>query len=222
MKFPNAFDGVKKLFLSEIFQLIGTGLMLIAAFSALGTAAIASTVENADNITNAQAAGVVGGVAGLAIFGFIGLAFALVAFILQILGLNRARQDEPAFKTAFIFVFVGIACSLIGSFVPGTFGAIIRALSQLAGLAVTIFIIQGIINLANQLGDKAVASKGKTILYCMAAAYVIAFIASLISVFTSGAGNNVAGILAIVAYIINVVTYIIFLVYLNQAKKMLA
>ena len=222
MKFPNAFEGVKKLFLSEIFHLIGTGLLLIAAFSAIGTYAVASTVTNTNEITDAQAAGVLVGGAGLAIFGFIGLAFAVVAFILQIIGLVKAKKDESAFNISFIFVFVGLGCSILSSFIPGVFGSILGALGQVASLIITVFVIQGIMNLAQKLGDDAVEKKGKTILICMIAVYVIAFIASLISAITKGAGNNVAGILAIIAYIIDLVAYIIFLVYLAQAKKMLA
>ncbi|MBQ3285671.1 MAG: hypothetical protein IJH40_08530 [Ruminococcus sp.] len=218
MSFPNAYQGVKKLFTSEILNIISGICLAIAAISAAVMGAGAMSAENANAITDGQAAAVLGGGIAATIFLVAGVIIALIAYILMIVGIGKGMKDEPAFKTAFIFVFVGLACNLVGSFIPGTFGSILKSLGQICTLIVFIFIILAIKNLALKLNDESVVKTGNTILYILVVIYVLTFIASIVSIWAVG----VASVLAIIAAVLNVISYIIFLVYLSKAKKMLA
>ena len=216
MRFPNAAAGVKKIFTSEILSLISGLLSVIAA---IGGVVLAAAATSADNSSDAAAAA---GLAGLGIFAVFGIGAAIllvIAFILKLVGINKAKVDEPAFKTAMIFVLVGIVATLIGGFINNdTVKSIFDIISSVASLCVTLYIIQGIKNLADQLNDGAVSAKGSKIFMLIACIYCIRILASIISLFAP----TVAGILELVGAIVSLVQYIIFLTYLSQAKKMLA
>ena len=216
MRFPNAAAGVKKIFTSEILSLIAGLLSVIAA---IGGVVLAAAATSADNSSDAAAAA---GLAGLGIFTVFGIGAAIllvIAFILKLVGINKAKVDEPAFKTAMIFVLVGIVATLIGGFINNdTVKSIFDIISSVASLCVTLYIIQGIKNLADQLNDGAVSAKGSKIFMLIACIYCIRILASIISLFAP----TVAGILELVGAIVSIVQYIIFLTYLSQAKKMLA
>ena len=216
MRFPNAAAGVKKIFTSEILSLISGLLSVIAA---IGGVVLAAAATSADNSSDAAAAA---GLAGLGIFTVFGIGAAIllvIAFILKLVGINKAKVDEPAFKTAMIFVLVGIVATLIGGFINNdTVKSIFDIISSVASLCVTLYIIQGIKNLADQLNDGAVSAKGSKIFMLIACIYCIRILASIISLFAP----TVAGILELVGAIVSIVQYIIFLTYLSQAKKMLA
>ena len=163
MKFPNASQGVKKLFTSEILNIIAGFLLFIGAIGAAIAAAGAMSAANQDSLTGGQTAALLGGGASTAICMFGGLVISIIAYIMMIVGLNNARKDDSNFNTAFIFVFVSLILSVISSFIPGVFGQILSSISQLATMFVTVFIILGIRSLAIQLGNQQVENKGKTI-----------------------------------------------------------
>ena len=218
MRFPNAFEGVKKIFTAEILSLIARVCVLVAAIgglAAVGAVAVADSVDG-DSVITVGLAG-----AGLAgIFGVAAGVIAIIAFILQIVGINKAKADEPAFKTAMIFILVAIAASGVGSIFSGneTLQSIAQIVTDVAGLCVTLYIIQGIKSLADRLNNGAVSAKGNQIFLLIAVMYGVVLLANLIGLFAP----MISGVLAIVAAVVGIVQYFFFLSYLSQAKKMLA
>ena len=154
MKFPNASQGVKKLFTSEILNIIAGFLLFIGAIGAAIAAAGAMSAANQDSLTVGQTAALLGGGAITAVFMFGGLVISIIAYIMMIVGLNNARKDDSNFNTAFIFVFVSLILSVISSFIPGVFGQLLSSISQLATMFITVYIILGIRSLAIQLGNR--------------------------------------------------------------------
>jgi uncharacterized protein with PQ loop repeat len=216
MRFPNAAAGVKKIFTAEILSLIAGFATVLASIGGLLAVAAATA---ADSDSDAAAAAGLAGAGVFAIFGIAAAILLVIAFILQLVGINKAKADEPAFKTALIFIFVGIAATLVGGFINNdTVKTIFDIISSVASLCVTLYIIQGIKNLADRLNDGAVSAKGNKIFMLIAIMYAIKLLASIIALFAP----TVAGILGLVAAIVGIVQYIIFLTYLSQAKKMLA
>ena len=218
MRFPNAYEGVKKIFTAEILALIARVCVLVAAIgglAAVGAVAVADSVDG-DSVIAVGLAG-----AGLAgIFGVAAGVIAIIAFILQIVGINKAKADEPAFKTAMIFILVAIAASGVGSIFSSneTLQSIAQIVTDVAGLCVTLYIIQGIKSLADRLNNGAVSAKGNQIFLLIAVMYGVVLLANLIGLFAP----TIAGVLAIVAAVVGIVQYFFFLSYLSQAKKMLA
>jgi hypothetical protein len=218
MRFPNAYEGVKKIFTAEILALIARVCVLVAAIgglAAVGAVAVADSVDG-DSVIAVGLAG-----AGLSgIFGVAAGVIAIIAFILQIVGINKAKADEPAFKTAMIFILVAIAASGVGSIFSSseTLQSIAQIVTDVAGLCVTLYIIQGIKSLADRLNNGAVSAKGNQIFLLIAVMYGVVLLANLIGLFAP----TIAGVLAIVAAVVGIVQYFFFLSYLSQAKKMLA
>ena len=208
MKFPNAFNGSKKIFLAEILALIAAVLVMIAGI-AVGGAVKAETGEGAVNgILGAGALVVVGGIV------------AIVAFIVEILGINACAKDEPKFKTALYAILAGIVASVISSATASssTVSTIFSVIGSVASLFATILIIKGFISLADQLGRSDVASFGNTTLYLYIATGVISILASIISV----AAKSTAVAMAWISGIVSVIGLIVFIIFLKKSKDMLA
>ena len=110
MKFPNAYNGVKKIFTAEILSLIGTISLIIAAILVLATGAMVETGA-ADAAVNET----MGMAAGFAIFGLVGSILMLVAFIMNLVGILSARKDEGLFNTALAFTIIGIVAAVLTS-----------------------------------------------------------------------------------------------------------
>ena len=103
-----------------------------------------------------------------------------------------------------------------------TVQSICESISKLASLLVTIFVISGIMNLAEKLGDSAMVEKGKKIYYIIICVNVLALIANIIvSIFGGMTVSMIAAILAIIAAILSIIQYFFYLSYLAKAKKML-
>ena len=221
MKFPNAFSGVKKIFTAEILSLLGGLATLLAGIftvTAVGTG-VAAAASESDGLASTAGASLIGAGAFILAAGVL----YLISFILQLIGLSNASKDESAFKTAMIFVFVGIACSLVASFTQSNgeataLSSIFSSLQQVSSLCVTIFTIQGIRNLADKLNNGEMSAKGATIFKIITVIYLLIIVAGIIAIFSLA----IAGILTIVASVLSVIQYIIFLSYLAKAKKMLA
>lgn len=218
MRFPNAASGVKKIFTAEILALISEILLLIAGV--LVVIALGAAQNNANDSL------ALGTLAGFAIFGFGATVIAIIAFILKIVGISQASKDENSFKTAIICLIIGIVGSLVYSIFQTsspTVASIGNLIYQLMNLFVTIFVISGIIKLADQLNDGVVSAKGSTLLKLITVIYALTIIANIIVLILGGyAVSIVAAIIYLIALILTVVQYIMYLVYLANAKKMLA
>ncbi len=209
MKFPNAFAGVKKLYTSEILALIALIFALITAiagFTSIGI--IDAGVEDAVNPS-------------LAITGVLTIITAilsLICFILNLVGLNQAGKDEPAFKYALYVSLLGIVVSVAGGFVPEGFGKeLLSVINEIVLLLVPVLSIAGIISLSKQYMNSDMENRGNSLLKLMTTSIVVAGVADIIYRFFA----NGAIVLGIVAIVIDLIASLIYLGYLNRARKML-
>ena len=106
MKFPNAENGVKKLFTAEILQIIAAVALAAAAVMGLVTLA---------NAANENAGATLGFGAGTLVFSIGGAVVSLIAFILTIVGLVKASKDDDGFKTALAFIILAVVATIVGS-----------------------------------------------------------------------------------------------------------
>ena len=210
MTLPNAYGGVKKIFIAEILQIIGTLLAVFGAFLALGAAeAYVSTGETA-----ALDAAATGG-----IFAMVGLALSILALVLNLVGLNQASKDEPdrmgkAYACAIITLILAIIAGVCQSMGWGAYG-FFNVLSSIAQLCMIIFTIMGVSEVTQNIARQDVADMGPKIL-------TIAVIAIVASIIASIVGNVIGGVAAVVASVLMLVAYIVFLVFLGRATSALA
>lgn len=150
--FKNARDGIGKIYISELMMLIASVITLIGTVVGMTTVQTSTTEASETDL------------AVLGVFVLVFAIVALIAFILNIVGLAKARKDEENFNKAFMLTFVGLAASIISSFfsnnknLSDSFNVVI----DLIWLLVTIFIIIGVVSLAKQTNHSAVAQKGET------------------------------------------------------------
>ena len=207
MQFPNALEGVKKIYKAEIIALIGGSVGFVAAILALVGAK----------------SGSVGGLAGGGFLIIAASVLFIIAFIMNIVGLNKAKPDEENFKNALYMVLVGIVLSIVvGATKEGTLiHTLGESLSNICNLLVNYLVATALLNLANRLGDAAVAQKAKTVRTLLTVVWIITLVLQVIgNTFTAKAGT-IAFILVLIASVIEIIAYIIYLVLLGKARRML-
>ena len=100
MRFPNAHEGVKKIFTAEILMIIVT----------IGTVIVSGISMSGD-----RSEGAIGAAAIILVAAGV---ISIIAFIMNLLGIIQARKDEAKFTYALYAVIGGIIASLVQSAFP--------------------------------------------------------------------------------------------------------
>lgn len=213
--YTKAYEGVKKIYKAEILALIAAILMLMGSiFSATGLQAGEETASGNGLL--------IGG--GLIVI--VAAVLMIVASILNIIGVNRAAEDESAFKNALIALLAGIAANIVVSAFGGnaTISSIGKSFSNVTEIMASYFICTGIINLADRLNNSAVSASGKKVRSILMGIWTASAVLNILTILF-GANETmqaVIGITAIVAVIISIVAYFLYIRLLGKAKNMLA
>ncbi len=216
MKFQNAATGVKRIFTAEILKLIAAFVTVIAVIMMIVTLAAANA--NSQGGTIAAGVGTVVLIAAASIL-------ALIGGIMALVGIINASKDEGAFKTALILIVVSLIAAVVGGIFSRntTVYSICQIVQNLMSIFVTVFVIKGITNLAVKIGNDEVAQQGKSLLTIIVVFYALSLIANiLVLVFGGMFASVLGGILAVVALVLNIIAYIVYLSLLNKGKNMLA
>ena len=218
MKFPNAHNGVKKIYFAELLSLIATIVMVVSAFVMLIGMAVIETTGTAS--TGMEVVTVIALILVLSSF-----AALLVAFVFNLIGIIKASADEDQFRSALIFTIIGMVVSMIPGFFPNSpiVASAMSAVTPVVQMLITIFVVQGIINLALKLGNNELAQKGNKVLTMTLLAFLLSSIANLLAtIFQANETMEIAAAaIAIIGMILSIVAYFIYLGYLKKAVKML-
>lgn len=211
MTLPNAHSGVKKVFIAEILQIICSIVMIFGLVSVLGGAQAYQQVGETDAVVGVVA---VGGMLTL-----VGTCLAILALILNLVGLKQASKDEPdrmgkAFTCAIIALILSVIAATCQNMNWGAAG-FFNVLTSLAQMCTIIFTIMGVSEVTQNIGREDVADMGPRIL-------VISVIAIVASIIAGIVGNVVGGVAAIIALVLMVVAYLVFIVFLARATSALA
>lgn len=216
MRFPNAFSGVKKIYLAEILSIIALVISLISLF------VLASAGVN----VNATEAVDVSGVSTGTLAGSVGLMLAtgivsLVGFILQLVGVIQGKKDEEGFNAALVCIVIGIAVNVIGSAV-NSFAKFADNISSIMNSLSMYFILTAIASLAGKLMDRALESSTLKARNILAAGIILTEVVKLILELTNQTVTNGVAIVSAIAVVIQLIAYIYYLKILSRAKKALA
>ena len=213
MQFPNAAKGVKKIYTAEILELIAALAMLLTTI--LGAVTLASM--SADS-----AGGLIAGGLGFAVFGIGALVLSIIAFFMQLSGINAAKLDEPKFKNALIALIVGIVLQVVNGLIgAGLVKDLCGSLAYACDMLVTIYIVQGIGSLAEKLNNSEIAEKSKSLITLLEVVWIVAVILNAVGGILTRSGSAIAVIVSVAAGVAAIVAYIIFLGLLKKAKAML-
>ena len=215
MKFPNAAKGISKIFTSEI-------LALIAAI-ATGVATILAAVMYASAKTNSTAGAAASGIGTLVLV--LGASVLLViALILKIVGVVQTSRDEDSFKMIiYLTIFTLIVAVVAAIFSRVTFlNNIANAVSAIGSFVTTLLIILGIGNLGVQVGNDEVIDKCSSQFKLILGIGIVALLARFFCIFLPTVpAQGIVIALAVVALVLNIIQYILYLSLLSKAKKML-
>ena len=215
MKFPNAAKGISKIFTSEI-------LALIAAI-ATGVATILAVVMYASAKTNSTAGAAASGI-GMLVLGLGASVLLVIALILKIVGVVQTSKDEDSFKMIiYLTIFTLIVAVVAAIFSRVTFlNNIANAVSAIGSFVTTLLIILGIGNLGVQVGNDEVIDKCSSQFKLILGIGIVALLARFFCIFLPTVpAQGIVIALAVVALVLNVIQYILYLSLLSKAKKML-
>ena len=210
MEFENAKNGLRKVYNAQILSIIAAiiGIVSAAVMAVLGKA----IQSNAESVNTTDVVSI--------IFLIVAGILAIVAFILNFVGIGRTSKDDESFKNALMMLVIAIAASVIGSAIqtkfPGT-AKYLDYLHDLATLFVTYYVIGGCMSIAEKKNDVNLAATCKTARTFIIVAWVI----TIVLEFLSGAVNGLVTVLAIVGGLCEIVAYIIYLVILSKTLKIL-
>ena len=214
MKFPNAYKGVKKLYLIAIIGLFVT-------IAGLVSVALLALCDNNEGLKNAGL-GIGSGVAILA----------LILFIVQMVGLNQASKDELNFRTAFrviiLSIILGLAGSIFGAInndVAKEVGKYVAIASDAASLVALEYTFRGIMGLSDKYGNQEMHQQGQKLIFTIWVLWCVAMGLRIVgNIFNTNAADWVkilVAVVTIVAAIAEIVVTLITYVYYRKAVKML-
>ena len=213
LKFPNAYRGVKKLFLAELIGVIAALLLITSGI--LQTAG----VKNVELVTKSVAVALTSTIA------------TIVLFLLQIIGLSQAGKDDKKIRFAMFLailnILIAIGTAVILAFkIPnmGSITGILEIVSGVAEILIVYFVFNGIADLAKKLGNASMEKKGRNIAGVLVLLYLFSIAFSASSKFISGTAEwiqTVVAVLAIIAALVELAMYVVKFFYLAKATKML-
>lgn len=227
MIFPNAFSGIRKIFISQILAVCSTVMLAISSVLSFILIVILKATKSGVNLS--MDSGTLFDVF-LVITGIFTFAFAvlfIVSFVFNIIGISNAIRDENSFKIAAVAIILNLAFVLTGVIAArtqvGTLSDIMNILSTIADTLAYVFVIQGIRNISLKLGNVSMDNLGNTILKILLGAVVLEFIANIVVlIYNSNASSFASAVITLIAIILTFVQYILYMVYLAKAKNMLA
>jgi hypothetical protein len=209
----NAKKGISRIYTGQLISI------LAALCAGIGTAIITIRGTEAQDVSEL----INGNIGPLSLLG-IGAVLAILAFLLEFLGIKKASEDEVGFTKALTFLVVGFVASLIGGFFTGRSEIVYEitdVISNVCNLLVTLFIISGTKSLAEKIGNEHVRSLASSTYKMIILIYLLAIALSVISLLIKNDTMAiVAGLLGLGILVLTVIAFVVFLKMLNQARKM--
>ena len=221
MRFPNAYDGVKKIYTAEILSIVAGVLGILTAIMGVFAAAALTTGTGGGML-----AGLVTG-AGAGVLGFIMLILMIVAFIMNILGVSSASKDEEMFSQAMMWIIIGIVVNVASTLLGGIklLSGLLGIVSTFASFMVTYSVLKGIISISSNICDSAVAAAAENSVRFLMLTYLLSAVFGLVGTILSSFGTGggiLAAILTVIEIVFQLVSYFIYFGVLGKAKDMLA
>ncbi len=221
MKYPNAYNGICKIIVAEIFYLIYHCLVLIS-YMFLGLGVSQSDTISRENSLQALI---------LVIVMLLIVIISIIGFIVRIVGINQAKKDEPHFKKALAWIVAGISMALIDPALDSlqlTLGDLIDLFAGVFGLMAMICVLKGIENLAADIGSDEITERTAAVKKLIIVFYAVFALFRLVnSVFCFFMGRDyyvgaVFGmIMMMIPMIASIISSVLYLRVIIRAREML-
>lgn len=216
MSYENAQKGISKVFTAQVLQIIAA--LCGAITGVLGVVAVAA-------VASESAGGAVASGIGVVIAGIAYVVLIIIAFIMQLVGLSTAGKDSEQIKKAFTISIIGLIVAILfgilKSFTAAWVGNIGDVIVAVLGLLVTYNVLFGCAGLNSELAEKA-SSTWKIYMCIIILDIAIVIVSLIMGALGVTAVSAVAGTILVVAdAVLEIVAYIMFIVFLNKAKNTL-
>ncbi len=157
----------------------------------------------------------------LALVPIVGSLIALIGGILDLVGLNRAGQDDEGYRTAFTLTIVSIVVNVLSGFAgsEGILASLLSIASSLLSLGIIYLVCITTSNLLHSVGEEALSQRGITVwkinLLCTVVSVVLVLL-MFIPVL-----NVLAAIGEIAVTIAVIVGYVLYMMFLSGSCKAL-
>lgn len=208
LNYPNAAQGVKKLYVAEILSLIGS--IILGAGIVFGIDGLFNDVAWMALLS-------------VALIGAAGVLL-LISSINNLVGLSKASKDDQGYKVAFWMMIISMILSIIFCSISGVAKTMV-SMNILANFCLNMSTVLELLSILLAIrttekllvlkGDAILAATGEVSLFLMIAPFVVTVLLRIITFFTPAIIDT---ILSIVATVVQVFGYLMYLSFLSAAK----
>ena len=213
MKFPNTFKGIQKIWIAEMLMLLASVLSIVLLFVVANNSAVVEDVLVVAIDTPTQVLSIASAV------------LMIVAFVLNLIGIINCRKDDKNFVNALIATVLGVICGIVNAIwgeAKPRLGSWMEFVMVMESCYASYYVLTGVSKLSEAYPDEAtkkLVDKSRNWLlgsFCLSAGLKL-----IVDIFNIQDGTPKT-IMAIVAVLAEIVSYVIYLMALNKSKKMLA
>lgn len=212
--FENAKIGIKKIYKAEVLTIIAA---VIAIISGVVLLVLGIAAKDGNNVNTADVVSLLSLI--------VAAVLAIIAFFLNLFGIIKVSKDDESFKNALIMLIIGIVASIVSAALQSKDPSLSKAFAtanDISELFVTYYVISGCISLALKKGNQEVADKGKKALNLVLVVWVITILVGAFgTILTKKAGEIVAGIIGLVAIVLSIIAYFVYLGVLKKTSDIL-
>lgn len=158
----------------------------------------------------------------LLVLSLAGLVLSITAIIMELVGVSRAARDIELFRAAMIALIVGLIASILSAFFEdSTVNTILDLVNALCSLVASIFILKGIIALAEIYERGDLVEEGHRLIWITVFVKVIGMISNVLSSVLPETASAPAIIIAVVVLLLGLIQLFLFLSCLKKVIAML-
>ena len=216
MKFPNTFKGIKKIWIAEMLMLLAAVLSIVLVFVIAGNSVVIddAVVVNTEAVKTPTA-----------IIGIGAAVIILVAFLLNLIGIINCRKDDKNFINALFATLLGVVCGVVNAIWGESnprLGSWMEFVMVMESCYASYYVLTGVSKLSEAYPDEATKKLvDKSRNWLLGSFSLSAGLKLIVDIFNIQDGTPKT-IMAIVAALAEIVSYVIYLMALNKSKKMLA
>ena len=218
MKYPNAARGIKKIYIAEILCILGS-VMAIGIAIMVGANRIDTGIDGQAAAQALQSAGIA---VPFTILGVMMMLLMVLSYILNLSGIVNASKDDEGFKLALWTLLASIVFGIAAALLESSNAKVanwLKVPSTLLEMVVMIYVLEGINNMAKGLGNKEVADMSAQCRTWLISALILSAVAeALVALGTAGTALHTTS--GVVAALLQIVAYVVYLRVLNKARLM--
>lgn len=205
--FDNAKKGIKKIYKAEILSIIATIIAIVAAviLIVLGSFAKNGEVSSTDVISTLSI--------------IIAAILAVIAYVLNIVGIGNASKDSEDFKNALYTTIAALVVSVVAGILSTKGSSMANALSvseNILEMLAAYYVINGCIGIAKKLSNSDLEQYGNKSMKLFLTVWILSVVVDVIGKIFGSKATVVAGIIGIIAMVLALVSYVVYLKLLNK------